>query len=373
MSQGSTVLATAGVFSGAVEQAAINSALAALLSNNSGASAPSSPTQYQFWVDTSGGATNGLLKMYDGASWLALAKIDTTNHIITPIANGLALFAATFGINQAATTDLSTATSNIVDLLSTSATITGFGTVAADRIFFVRVNTATPGSITNSGALICVGGANIPMAQNDLFILKSLGSGNWIMLDYVRASGVPLKGLKQGKTTIAWDAAGMVARTTAGATPNAYESATNKINVKTMDFPKAASPVTTFAQFKVPMPKSWDGGTVTARIFCRVKTTSAANAFFGIGARAYGQGDALDAAIGTAQNITITGTGTADQMIVSSESSAITVAGTPAGNKEVIFELSRLAGNGSDTMATGATVSVEAIHIYYTTNAADDS
>ena len=53
MSQGSTILPTVGPIPGLTEQGLINAALAALLSNNSGGSAPASPTQYQFWADTS--------------------------------------------------------------------------------------------------------------------------------------------------------------------------------------------------------------------------------------------------------------------------------------------------------------------------------
>lgn len=376
MSQGTTILATTGVFSGATEQANINSALAALLSLKSGATAPTTDlVAGQFWLDTSGGATAWLLKEYTGSTWVTLLKFDTTNALLFSYSNGIANNGPTSSIAQAATTDLGTATSTIVDLTGASATITSLGaSCPADRMFFVRVNTATPGTLTHAASLLLPGSANIAMQQNDFFVAKSLGSGNFIVLEYFRAGGVPLLGLKIGKETIAIDAGGMIPRATSGATPNQRESTTNKVNVKTIEFPKAASPVSTYAQFKVPMPKSWNGGTVTVRLFGRVfGSASAANAIMSIAGRCYSQGDLLDQAMGTAVNITFTATGTAEQEIITAESSAITIAGTVAGNKVIVFELARLAANGGDTMATGVTVSIEALHIYYTLNASDDT
>ena len=80
MSQGSTVIADG---SGAAVLAAINTALAALLTNNSGTSAPSSPQPQQFWVNTS--ATPWVLSIYDGAQWVVVGYINATTHIFTPV------------------------------------------------------------------------------------------------------------------------------------------------------------------------------------------------------------------------------------------------------------------------------------------------
>ena len=60
----------------------VNNALAALASNSSGTSAPSSPTTNQFWLDTN--ATPYLLKFYDGTDWITIGAIDATANDFQP-------------------------------------------------------------------------------------------------------------------------------------------------------------------------------------------------------------------------------------------------------------------------------------------------
>lgn len=61
----------------------LNNALAALAGLSSGASAPSSPTQYQLWLDTA--ASPLLLKFYDGADWIQLASINASTNTAVPV------------------------------------------------------------------------------------------------------------------------------------------------------------------------------------------------------------------------------------------------------------------------------------------------
>ena len=62
--------------SGAAFRSDLNNALAAIVSQNSGASAPSTTYAYQFWADT----TTGLLKIRNAANsaWIALRELDGT-------------------------------------------------------------------------------------------------------------------------------------------------------------------------------------------------------------------------------------------------------------------------------------------------------
>jgi len=85
MSQGSTILPVVGTITGLQEQGYINTALAALRSNNSGAAAPSAdtPVQAQFWYDNNL-SDNHILKMYDGADWIEIWRlIASTNRART--------------------------------------------------------------------------------------------------------------------------------------------------------------------------------------------------------------------------------------------------------------------------------------------------
>lgn len=65
--------------SGQAFRADLNNALAAIVSNNSGASAPSTTYAYQYWVDTS--SSPALLKQRNGANnaWVTIGQLDTAN------------------------------------------------------------------------------------------------------------------------------------------------------------------------------------------------------------------------------------------------------------------------------------------------------
>lgn len=69
-SQNATVLPNTGTLSGLTMVNTLNGGMDTIISHFSGASAPSSPTQYQFWADT----TNNLLKIYVSSSWLTVGS-----------------------------------------------------------------------------------------------------------------------------------------------------------------------------------------------------------------------------------------------------------------------------------------------------------
>ena len=82
MSQNATALATTGTINGYDYTVAINNALDTIKTNSSGASAPASPSTWQFWLDT----TNNLLKQYNGSVWLALGSV--AGGLFVPYMNG---------------------------------------------------------------------------------------------------------------------------------------------------------------------------------------------------------------------------------------------------------------------------------------------
>lgn len=90
-------------------------------------------------------------------------------------------------IASATTTDIGAATGDFVDITGTT-TITGLGTIAAGVERTVRFTGAL--TLTHNGtSLILPGAANITTAANDRAIFRSLGSGNWLCVTYVKASG----------------------------------------------------------------------------------------------------------------------------------------------------------------------------------------
>jgi hypothetical protein len=91
-------------------------------------------------------------------------------------------------IASATTTDIGAATAEFVDVTGTT-TITGLGTIAAGIVRDVRFTGAL--TLTHNGtSLILPGAANITTAANDTARFRSLGSGNWLCMEYKRQSGV---------------------------------------------------------------------------------------------------------------------------------------------------------------------------------------
>lgn len=166
-----------------------------------------------------------------------------------------------------------------------------------------------------------------------------------------------------------WIPAGaMVARTTNGAASGTVEMATTYNMFKTLDFDAATAE---YAQFCIQMPKSWNEGTVT---FVPVWSHAATTTNFGVAwflqGVAISNDDTGAVAFGTAQSSVDTG-GTTNDIYVGPASSAITIAGTPAANDYVMFQVYRDVADGGDTMAIDARL--HGIQLYYTTDAATDS
>lgn len=99
---------------------------------------------------------------------------------------------AEIDIASAATTAIGGVNSGNVRITGTT-TITSFGTIAAGVARIVRF----AGALTlthNATSLILPGGVNITTAAGDTLEALSLGAGNWVVRDYMRASGQPLAG-----------------------------------------------------------------------------------------------------------------------------------------------------------------------------------
>jgi hypothetical protein len=80
--------------------------------------------------------------------------------------------------------------------------------------------------------------------------------------------------------------------------------------------------------------------------------------------------DAGDVAFGSGQTSTDTG-GTTNDIYIGPESSNITVAGSPATGDLVMFRISRLPANASDTLAVDARL--HAVKLFISTAAGNDA
>lgn len=187
--QGSGCMPTTGTVSGLTFAQDVNTAIAALISSNSGGSAPSTdctavPIKGQVWLDTS--TTPNVLRQYDGTSWVFLGALDSSNHLwAPPIGGGIATIAS------ASTTDI---WANVAASVTISGT-TGVTALANADAVPGTIKVVTAGGIftmTNSASLVLPSGANITTAVGDQFLAVALTSSNVAVFAYTRADGSSL-------------------------------------------------------------------------------------------------------------------------------------------------------------------------------------
>jgi hypothetical protein len=144
-------------------------------------------------------------------------------------------------------------------------------------------------------------------------------------------------------------AAGMYAAITSPAAPGQIETSTNKINAKVFDFDASTEE---YAWFTIPAPSYWDLGTVTAE-FHWTAASGTGDVIWGIAGLARSNDDALDTALGTAITVTDTLIAANDEHLTS-DTSAITIGGTPAKDDMLFFRVYRDADAGGDTLNADA-------------------
>ena len=224
---------------------------------------------------------------------------------------------------------------------------------AVNEVTFVNAATGNNPSLSASG-----GDTNVGIA------LKTKGSG----VIQAEDSGGNVAAVKiAGKETIWVPAAAMYAATTNGADAEQVETTATRPDMKVFDFDASTKQYT---QFTIAMPKSWNEGTVTYQVYWAPSTTNTGNAIFGLQGVACADGDTIDVAYGTAVNVTDAGIGTVEDQQITSESGAMTIAGSPAAGEQSYFQLFRDAADGSDTF-TGE-CRVLGVKLFFTTDAATD-
>ena len=171
-----------------------------------------------------------------------------------------------------------------------------------------------------------------------------------------------------GKESMWVPASAMYGATTNGADAQQVETTATRPDMKVLDFDAGTAE---YAQFSVSMPKSWNEGTITYQVYWTPASTNTGNCIFCLQAVACADNDTIDVAYGTQIEVTDAGIGTVEDQQITSESSAMTVAGSPAAGELTYFQLLRDAADGSDTFTADARVL--GVKIFYTTDAANDA
>jgi len=231
-------------------------------------------------------------------------------------------------------------------------TLTATGS-AVNEVTYANAATGNNPSITASG-----GDTNIGLA------LKTKGSG----VIQAEDSGGNVSAVKiAGKETIWIPAAAMYAPTTNAADSALVETTATRPDLNVFDFDASTQQYT---QFTIAMPKSWNEGTLTYQVYWSPSSTNTGNCIFGLQGVACADGDTIDVAFGTAIEVTDAGIGTVEDQQITAESSAMTVAGSPAAGEQTYFQLFRKAADGGDTF-TGES-RVLGVKLFFTTDAAND-
>lgn len=172
-----------------------------------------------------------------------------------------------------------------------------------------------------------------------------------------------------GKHTIYVPASAMSPTVSNGcAALTAVETTSGRPDMVVLDFDTSSDE---HAQFSVAFPKSWNESTVTFKAFWTTTATDTGGVAWGLQGVAASDGDTIDVAYGTAVVVTDACQSTAEDLYVTSESSAITIGGTPAVGDVCYFRVFRDVSDAADTMEEDARLI--GIQLFFTTDTGEDT
>jgi hypothetical protein len=170
-----------------------------------------------------------------------------------------------------------------------------------------------------------------------------------------------------GKETMWVPANSMYPNSTNGCADLAQTELSNGPELKSLDFDKDSDE---FAQFAVAFPKSWNEGTVTFQAFFTAASTDTGTTAFVLQGVALADNGDLNTAFGTAVGPTAKAmSGTSNDLAVTAESGAVTIAGSPSTDEYVFFQISR--DVSADDL--NADAKLLGIKLFFTTDAANDA
>ena len=298
-----------------------------------------------------------------GAASAATAITIASSGIVTLVDDLILKDAATIGVTSS-TSAISIASSGIVTLvddliLKDAATIGVTSSTSA-------ISIAATGIVTLVDDLLLKDACTIGTATTAGAI--AIAADGTVDLDVAGATVASAAIKVAGKESIWVPAAAMYPSTTNPcADLEQVETTALRPDLKVLDFATGADE---FAQFTVAFPKSWNEGTVTFQPFWTVTGTNTGTVAWGLSGIAVTNDATINTAFGTAAVTTaLAHSGTSNDLMVSVESGAITIAGSPSTDDVCFFQVNRdvSADNQSgDARLVG-------IKLFFTTDAANDA
>jgi hypothetical protein len=145
----------------------------------------------------------------------------------------------------------------------------------------------------------------------------------------------------------------------------AVETTSGRPDLQVLDFDKDSDE---FAQFSVAFPKLWNAGTVTFQVYW-AGIAATTDVDWMVDAVAVSNNTTIDVAYGTAVVVTDNAQGAVEELNVSAESGAVTIAGSPGDDEVVFFRIGR--DISGDAMAGDARLL--GVKIFFTTDALTDA
>ena len=170
-----------------------------------------------------------------------------------------------------------------------------------------------------------------------------------------------------GVETIWVPANSMYPNTTNGCALITQVELSNGPEIKVLDFDPSSDEN---AQFSVAFPKSWNEGTITFKAYFTVTGTNTGTVAWGLSGVAIADDDSINTAFGT--NVVATAkahSGTSNDLNVTAESGAVTIAGSPAAGEQVFFQIMRDV-SADDQSGDARLLGVQ---LFFTTDAANDA
>ena len=146
------------------------------------------------------------------------------------------------------------------------------------------------------------------------------------------------------------------------------ETTAGRPDMDVLDFDASADE---HAQFSVAFPKSWNLGTVTFQVFWCSTATDTDGVAWGLQGVAMNDNETIDVVYGTAIVVTDDAQSAAEELYVTAESGAVTIAGTPADDDLTFFRIFRDVSDANDTATEDARLI--GIKMFFTTDANNDA
>lgn len=267
--------------------------------------------------------------------------------LLTPVGQPMGLVRNAQSANY---TLLATDIGALVDFTSAvTATLTAAATVGAG--YYVTIRNSSTGQVTISGTVDSL--TNLILGPLQSITVYSDGS------NYKSISGTNL-----GRQTIGAPLQAWTATTTSGATSVTLETGANDNMVVGFRFLGSG---TEKIQLFIPAPHGADDGKLNASFTDHMDSGSSATAIYALEALAFGSGDALDLAFGSAESAALFHSAASAQYEGSITN--VTVANAGATKKWWLVQFSRVGGHSSDN--AGSTV-VRALKLFYRINRQSD-